>query len=68
MSEQAERFEQSLLRLEEIVKKLESGDVGLDASVELYREGRRLAGTCETLLSEAEQAIARAIEGDVSVG
>ena len=35
-------FEAALKRLEEIVRKLESGEASLDESIELYAEGDRL--------------------------
>ena len=50
-------FEAAIDRLDEIVRLLESGDVGLDQSVELFREGRKLAATCETMLGEAQRAV-----------
>ena len=50
-------FEQALERLEAIVKELESGGVGLDESVRLFREGRELARRCEELLKNAQAAV-----------
>ena len=47
-------FEQSLARLEEIVKKLESGNVSLDESIEIYQEGILLSKQCSNMLQEAE--------------
>lgn len=61
----ADQFEARLLRLEEIVKQLESGNVGLDDSVGLFREGKELATQCEGLLKKAEESIARLSEADV---
>jgi exodeoxyribonuclease VII small subunit len=61
---QSDHFETSLTRLDEIVKQLESGAVGLDESVELFREGKGLAARCEGLLQTAEQTIAKLSEGD----
>lgn len=37
-------FEQAMDRLEEIVKKLESGDGSLDQALTLFEEGSKLAG------------------------
>lgn len=37
-----EPLEKTIARLEEIVTKLESGDTGLEKSIDLYIEGRRL--------------------------
>lgn len=47
-------FEQALTRLEEIVKKLESGNVTLDESIEIYQEGITLSKYCSNMLEEAE--------------
>ena len=50
-------FERAIERLEQIVRQLESGDVGLDESVHLFREGRDLARSCERLLGEAQKEV-----------
>lgn len=50
-------FEDALKRLEEIVRKLESGDVPLDQSIELYSEGERLRGLCQQRLEAAQARI-----------
>jgi exodeoxyribonuclease VII small subunit len=47
-------FEQTLARLEEIVKKMESGNISLDESIEIYQEGIALSKQCSTMLEEAE--------------
>ncbi|MDF2520620.1 MAG: exodeoxyribonuclease small subunit [Clostridia bacterium] len=47
-------FEQALERLEEIVSKLESGNVSLDESIEIYQEGIMLSKQCSGMLQEAE--------------
>ena len=50
-------FEDALKRLEEIVRKLESGDVPLDQSIELYSEGEKLRGLCQQRLEAAQAKI-----------
>ncbi len=50
-------FEASLARLEEIVRLLEAGDLGLDAALRLYEEGVKLSGHCARLLDGAEKRI-----------
>ncbi len=62
MSEQADAisdlsFEAALKRLEEIVRKLESGEASLDESIELYGEGDRLKQQCEERLRAAQARI-----------
>ncbi len=64
-------FEKSIARLEEIVKLLESGEIGLDESVQLYREGRDLARASEALLRKAQEEVEAASglrDGTVSQG
>lgn len=50
-------FEAALKRLEEIVRKLESGEASLDESIELYAEGDRLKQQCEARLKSAQARI-----------
>ncbi|MBR5491105.1 MAG: exodeoxyribonuclease VII small subunit [Oscillospiraceae bacterium] len=50
-------FEQSLKRLDEIVKSLEKGDVSLSDSMSLFEEGTALIKNCGKMLDEAEQKV-----------
>ena len=50
-------FEQALAALEEVVARLEQGDVALDDSIRLYERGAKLKQRCETKLREAEQKV-----------
>ena len=50
-------FEDSLKKLEDIVEQLESGDVDLDKSVELYEKGMNLKKICEEKLRKVELQI-----------
>ena len=50
-------FEAALKRLEEIVRKLESGEASLDDAIELYSEGDRLKQQCEARLQAAQAKI-----------
>lgn len=50
-------FEQSMTRLEEIVRTLESGSATLDESLKLYEEGIALVRACSAKLDEAESKI-----------
>ena len=47
-------FEQSMQRLEQIVRTMERGDAQLDESLKLFQEGTELVRACEKMLSEAE--------------
>ena len=46
-----------MTRLEEIVRSIERGDVPLEKSLELFREGTELVQSCGKLLDEAELQI-----------
>lgn len=50
-------FEIAMNRLEEIVHKLEGGNLTLDAALELFQEGVQLAKYCNNKLAEAENKI-----------
>ena len=50
-------FETALKRLEEIVKKLEGGDLTLDSSLELFEEGIQLSRLCHVKLGQAERRV-----------
>ncbi len=50
-------FEAALLRLEEIVKSLESGSAPLDTSLEMFEEGISLVKHCNQKLDNAERRI-----------
>jgi exodeoxyribonuclease VII small subunit len=58
----AQTFEQSLSRLEEVVARLESGDLPLDEALERYEEGVKLVGRCRTDLERAELKVKRLVE------
>ena len=51
-------FEQAMKELEEVVTKLERGDVPLEDSIKLYERGAELKKRCEDKLREAEQKVA----------
>jgi len=58
MKEQPVRtFEASLEALEQIVRQLESGDLPLEKSLELFEQGIRLSRECQDRLSQAERRI-----------
>ena len=57
MAKKALTFEAAVLRLEEILNKLESGDADLSESLKLYEEGIALTRFCTELLEKAEQSV-----------
>jgi len=50
-------FETSLAELEQIVEKLESGDLPLEESLELFEKGIKLSRECRARLTNAERRI-----------
>jgi|TARA_B100001175_G_scaffold242762_1_gene209159 exodeoxyribonuclease VII small subunit len=55
--EKENNFEANLKKLEVIVDKLESGDVGLEKSVQLYEEGMKIKKLCDKKLKDIEMQI-----------
>tara|TARA_Y100000590_G_scaffold349632_1_gene401207 strand:- start:338 stop:565 length:228 start_codon:yes stop_codon:yes gene_type:complete len=55
-------FEQSLDRLEKLVSKMESGDIALEKSMELFEEGMNLINDCQSQLNKADQRIQKFID------
>jgi exodeoxyribonuclease VII small subunit len=57
----AGNFENSLDELEKVVKELESGDLPLDKSLDLFSRGMQLSDTCRKQLEEAETRVEQLI-------
>ena len=55
--EKDNNFEANLKKLEIIVDKLESGDIGLEESVKLYEEGMKIKKICDKKLKDIEMQI-----------
>lgn len=56
-------FEQALKALEDVVRRLESGEAPLDESISLYEQGDKLRAHCQARL-DAAQARIEAIVAD----
>jgi len=56
-------FEQSMARLEEIVKNLEDGKCSLEESLGLFEEGTSIIKECSKLLDNAEQKVVKLQKG-----
>ena len=54
MNKENMTFEQSIARLEPIVRAMERGDVALEESLKLFQEGTELVLSCGKLLEEAQ--------------
>jgi exodeoxyribonuclease VII small subunit len=50
-------FEKNLKRLEEIVHKLEDGEIQLEDSLKLFEEGVKISRSCNSQLTEAEKRV-----------
>lgn len=57
-------FEESIARIEEIVRLLERGDAPLDESLTLFEEGTKLIKSCGKMLDAAEQKVVRLQKGE----
>lgn len=55
-------FEESLVNLEEIVKKLETGEVPLDDAIVEFNRAMQLAKSCDDKLKNAEEAITKLVK------
>ncbi|HEY1432224.1 MAG TPA: exodeoxyribonuclease VII small subunit [Stellaceae bacterium] len=66
----AMNFEDALAELEQIVRRLEGGQVKLDEAILSYERGAQLKRHCERKLNEAQQRVDRIVigsEGAISV-
>ena len=56
-------FEDALRALEDVVRKLESGEVPLDDSITLYERGEALRRLCQARLDSAQARIEKIVAG-----
>lgn len=57
-------FEKKLNRLEEIVQKMEKGELSLDESLKLFEEGVKLSRDCHGQLTTAEAQVKKLVSVD----
>lgn len=57
-------FEQSLADLQQLVERLESGELSLEDSLNCFEQGIRLTRECQSSLSQAEQKVRILLERD----
>jgi len=55
-------FEEALTRLEAIVEQLDDGELPLERSLALFKEGRALAARCREMLEQAERDVKAALD------
>jgi exodeoxyribonuclease VII small subunit len=58
------RFEDAMKELEDIVKRLESGDLPLEESLKIFEEGVALSRFCFNKLEEAEKRVSILLKGE----
>lgn len=56
-------FEERLTQLEQVVEKLERGELSLEESVRLFEEGVKLSDACKAELEKAEGRVQVLVEG-----
>lgn len=64
MSEEQLSFEQAMEKLEQIVARLENGDVPLETAIELFQEGMQLSRLCGGKLEQIERKVELLIESE----
>ena len=62
MSEKENTFEENLAQLEELVKKLEAGNLDLDESLKIYEDAIVLRERCRKFLEESERKVDKLME------
>ena len=63
MEEKNLSFEESMQRLEQIVRLLEKGDAPLEDAMKLFEEGTGLAARCQEMLEKAEKQVVPLAKG-----
>lgn len=59
----SQTFEQSMQRLDEIVRQIERGEASLEDSLKLFQEGTKLVQQCSQQLDKAELTIVKLMKG-----
>jgi exodeoxyribonuclease VII small subunit len=62
MPAKKQSFEKALSRLEEIAEKLESGDLSLEESLKIFREGIELSRWCSQVLNQTESELKKLVK------
>jgi exodeoxyribonuclease VII small subunit len=57
-------FEKALAELEELVNKLESGELSLDDSLSQFKRGVELTRQCQLVLDQAQQSVEKLLNPD----
>ena len=62
MEEKELTFEESLAQLEDLVSKLERGDIPLDDAISKFNEAMVLVKNCDEKLKDAQESIAKIVK------
>ena len=62
MTEKENSFEENLAQLEELVRKLEAGNLDLDESLKIYEDAIVLRERCRKFLEESERKVQKLME------
>ena len=62
MSAKKKNFEERILEIDEIIEKLEAGELSLDDSIKEYEKAIKLINDSETLLEAAEGKVMKVLE------
>jgi len=62
MVKKAVRFEESLAELEQLVERMEQGNLPLEDSLKLFERGVQLTRSCQKALKDAEQKVRILVE------
>ncbi len=57
-------FEEAMEKLEQIVEKLEEGDVPLEKAISYYKQGMELSSLCHTKLKSVEEQMTQILTED----
>ncbi|MDI3482843.1 MAG: exodeoxyribonuclease small subunit [Candidatus Methanomethylophilaceae archaeon] len=63
-SEEGLSFEKAMSKLEELVTKLDEGDLGLEESLSIYEEAVKLRDFCRKRLEEYERRVRKLVDKD----
>ena len=55
----AKTFEQCMSELEQLIERLESGNIELEEALKTYEKGMKLSSQCQKTLKQAEERIAK---------
>ena len=67
MSDVKMNFDEALQQLEQVVRQLESGDLPLEQSIELYKRGMLLSNDCHQKLQKIEADVAKLVQSSGAV-